>query len=42
MTKLSSEDYEDRRTESSVPSMNYHFVFIPKRRKAVLIRDVAR
>ena len=42
MAKLSSEDYEYRRTESSVSSINYHFVFVPKRRKAVLIRDVAQ
>ena len=42
MAKLSVEDYEYRRTESSVSSVNYHFVFVPKRRKAVLVRDVAR
>lgn len=42
MAKLSQEDYEYRRTESSVSSINYHFIFVPKRRKAVLIRDVAR
>jgi putative transposase len=41
MAKLSLEDYEYRRTESSVSSINYHFVFVPKRRKAVFIRDVA-
>lgn len=39
--KLSLEDYEYRRTESSVSSLNYHFIFVPKRRKAVLINDVA-
>jgi len=42
MAKLSAEDYEYRRTESSVSSINYHFVFIPKRRRPVLIKDVAR
>jgi len=42
MAKLSPEDYEYRRTESSVSSINYHFVFIPKRRRPVLIKDVAR
>lgn len=39
--KLSSEDYEYRRTEGSVSSINYHFIFVPKRRKAVLIGDIA-
>jgi len=42
MAKLSVADYEYRRTESSVSSVNYHFVFVPKRRKAVLVQDVAR
>lgn len=42
MSKLSKEDYEYRRTENSVSSINYHFVFVPKRRKAVLVKDVAR
>jgi putative transposase len=41
MARLSPEDHEYRRTESSVSSINYHFVFVPKRRKAVFIRDVA-
>jgi len=41
MAKLSSEDPEYSRTESYVSSINYHFVFVPKRRKAVFIRDVA-
>jgi hypothetical protein len=41
MAKLSKEDYEYRRTENSVSSINYHFVFVPKRRKPVLIKDVA-
>lgn len=42
MARLSAEDYEFRRTESSVSSINYHFVFVPKRRKPVLIKDVAK
>ena len=41
MAKLSSEDYDYRRTENSVSSINYHFVFVPKRRKAVLVGDIA-
>ena len=41
MAKLSKEDYEYRRTEGSVSSLNYHFVFVPKRRKAVLIKEVS-
>ena len=41
MVKLSAEDYEYRRTENSVSSINYHFIFVPKRRKAVLIGDIA-
>lgn len=41
MAKLSAQDYEYRRTENSVSSINYHFVFVPKRRKAVLIGDIA-
>ena len=41
MGKLSKEDYEYRRTENSVSSINYHFVFVPKRRRPVLIKDVA-
>ena len=42
MAKLSKKDYEYRRTENSVSSINYHFVFVPKRRKAVLVKDIAR
>ncbi len=42
MAKLSPKDYEYRRTESSVSSINYHFVFVPKRRKAILINDIAK
>jgi putative transposase len=42
MTKLSPKDYEYRRTENSVSSVNYHFVFVPKRRKPVLVQDIAK
>ena len=41
MAKLFPKDYEYRRTENSVSSINYHFVFVPKRRKSVLIGDIA-
>jgi putative transposase len=41
MSKLSEEDYEYRRTEGSVSSINYHFIFVPKRRKAVLVNGIA-
>lgn len=41
MAKLSAQDYEYRRTENSVSSINYHFIFVPKRRKAVLVGDIA-
>ncbi len=41
MAKLSPQEYEYRRTENSVSSINYHFIFVPKRRKAVLIQDIA-
>lgn len=42
MAKLSAEDQEYRRTKGAVSSINYHFIFVPKRRKAVLVGDVAR
>jgi putative transposase len=42
MAKLSPRDYDYRRTESSVSSINYHFVFVPKRRKAILVNDIAK
>ena len=42
MTKLAKKDYEYRHEKGSVSSLNYHFVFCPKRRKAVLIKDVAK
>ncbi|MBO3458192.1 IS200/IS605 family transposase [Aetokthonos hydrillicola Thurmond2011] len=41
MSKLSPAYYEYRRAEGSVTSLNYHFVFCPKRRKAVLVNQVA-
>lgn len=34
--------HEYRRTENSVSSINYHFVFVPKRRRPVLVLDVAK
>lgn len=42
MAKISAQDYEYRRTENSVSSINYHFVFVPKRRRPVLVQDVAK
>ncbi len=42
MSKLSSQDYEYRHTKGFVSSLNYHFVFCPKRRKSVFINDVAK
>ncbi len=42
MALVSAQDYEYRRTENSVSSSNYHFVFVPKRRKAVLVGDIAQ
>jgi putative transposase len=42
MAKLAPTDYEHRRTENSVSSINYHFVFVPKRRRPILVKDVAR
>lgn len=42
MAKLSEKDYEYRRSEGSVSSINYHFIFVPKRRKAVLVMDIAQ
>lgn len=38
--KFNSQDY--RHESNAVSLLNYHFVWIPKRRKAVLIGDVAR
>jgi putative transposase len=37
MAKLSAADYEYRHEGNSVSLINFHFVFVPKRRKAVLI-----
>ena len=42
MAKLSKKDYEYRHTKGSVSSLNYHFVFCPKRRKAVLTGKIAQ
>lgn len=42
MAKLAPIDYEYRSTENSVSSINYHFVFVPKRRRPILVKDVAR
>jgi putative transposase len=42
MSSLSKSDYEYRRTEGSVSSINLHFVFVPKRRKAVLTGGIAK
>lgn len=41
MAKLTPADYEYRRTEGSVSSINYHFIFVPKRRRSVLINNIA-
>jgi putative transposase len=40
MAKLKPDEY--RRNPYSVNLLNYHFVWVPKRRKAVLVGDVAR
>ncbi|MDY7022556.1 MAG: IS200/IS605 family transposase [Cyanobacteriota bacterium] len=40
MAKLSKQDLEYRRDNHSVSVVNYHFVFVPKRRKAVLGGDI--
>lgn len=42
MAKLAPTHQEYRRTENSVSSINYHFVFVPKRRRPILVNDVAR
>ena len=42
MTKLNKKDYEYRHEKGSVSSLNYHFVFCPKRRKSVLVNQVAQ
>lgn len=40
MTKFDSSEY--RHESNAVSLLNYHFVWIPKRRKPVLVGDVAR
>jgi putative transposase len=42
MAKLSAKDHEYRRTTTSVSSINYHFVFVPKRLRAILVGGVAK
>ena len=39
---ISNRGVEYRHAKGSVSSLNYHFVFCPKRRKAVLIEGVAK
>ena len=41
MAKLSAKDLEYRHEGNSVSLINFHFVFVPKRRKAVLVHGVA-
>jgi putative transposase len=41
MAKLSAKDLEDRRESNSVSLINFHFVFVPKRRKPILVGAVA-
>ena len=41
MSKLSAKDLEYRRESNSVSLINFHFVFIPKRRKPILVGTVA-
>ncbi len=38
--KFNSQDY--RHESNAVSLLNYHFVWIPKRRKAVLVGDIGR
>lgn len=40
MAKLSAKDLEYRHEGNSVSLINFHFVFVPKRRKAVLVKGV--
>ncbi len=42
MAKLNKKDYEYRHEKGSLSSLNYHFVFCPKRRKSVLVNQVAQ
>jgi putative transposase len=41
MASLSKEDLEYRHESNAVSSISLHFVFIPKRRKAVLVGKIA-
>ncbi|RKH86167.1 IS200/IS605 family transposase, partial [Corallococcus praedator] len=41
MAKLSAKDLEYRHEGNAVSLLNLHFVFVPKRRKAVLVGKVA-
>lgn len=41
MAKLSAKDLEYRHEGNAVSLTNFHFVFVPKRRKAVLVKEVA-
>jgi len=41
MAKLSAKDLEYRHEGNTVSLINFHFVFVPKRRKAVLVKEVA-
>ncbi|MUL35755.1 IS200/IS605 family transposase [Gloeocapsopsis dulcis] len=41
MAKLSVKDLEYRRESNSVSLVNFHFVFVPKRRKPILVGQVA-
>ncbi|GAB4237738.1 MAG: hypothetical protein Kow00121_64740 [Elainellaceae cyanobacterium] len=40
MAKLSAKDLEYRHEGNSVSLINFHFVFVPKRRKPVLVRGI--
>lgn len=42
MAKLSLEDLEYRRENHSVSLINYHMIIVPKRRKPVLVGNVAK
>jgi putative transposase len=42
MSKISETEYEYRHDEGSISACNYHFIFCPKRRKAVLVGDIAK
>lgn len=42
MAKLSVKEAEYRRESNSVSLINFHFVFVPKRRKPILVGQVAQ